>query len=702
MKREWADDELIEHWTLLPNELEWLTNKTGATRLGFAALLKYFQQEGCFPHSPHDVPAPAIAYLTRQVSVAAALWVQYDWAGRAIKYHRAQIRTHLGFREATVADAEAATAWLCAEVLPHDQRPEHLLEAVRQHFRAARIEPPTAERLDRVVRSAIAQFEEHVTRQVMARLSAPTLQSLEALLNVGAGESKAEEKAASEEGAEAVTSTLAHLKVDPGRASLESVLTEIARLEQLRRLNLPPDLFQDVSPKLIQSWRRRVVAEELHELRRHPDPLRMTLLAAFCQVRRHEITDSLLELLMHIIHRIGMRAERRVEKQLIGEIKRVAGKNNLLCRMAETALEHPEGIVREVLYPVVSEQTLRDLVREFKAQGTTYRQQVYTVMRASYSHHYRRMTPLLLQALEFRSNNDAHQPVIRALELIVRYAGRTQHYYDAKEEVPLDGVVKSMWRDQVVEQDGRGHLRIDRIKYEISVLQALRERLRCKEIWVVGAHRYRNPDEDLPADFEVQRETYYAALQQPLAAEEFVNRLKQQMAEELAALDHGLPKNPAVRILTKGHGWISLSPLEPQPEPTNLIRLKAELMQRWPMTSLLDILKETDLRTGFSSFFKSPTGREHLVRFTLQKRLLLSLYGLGTNTGLKRVSAGDHGEAIVIYCMCVAASSPEISYAMRLRRWSMRFFRRGSRTSGGKERRLALQTPKSLARGIRI
>jgi hypothetical protein len=28
MKHEWADDELIEHWALLPNELEWLTNKT--------------------------------------------------------------------------------------------------------------------------------------------------------------------------------------------------------------------------------------------------------------------------------------------------------------------------------------------------------------------------------------------------------------------------------------------------------------------------------------------------------------------------------------------------------------------------------------------------------------------------------------------------------------------------------------------------
>jgi hypothetical protein len=63
------------------------------------------------------------------------------------------------------------------------------------------------------------------------------------------------------------------------------------------------------------------------------------------------------------------------------------------------------------------------------------------------------------------------------------------------------------------------------------------------------------------------------------------------------------------------------------------------------MTSLLDMLKETDLRTGFSKAFKSATGRESLDPATLQKRLLLCLYGLGTNTGLKRVSSGAGAES---------------------------------------------------------
>ncbi len=55
---------------------------------------------------------------------------------------------------------------------------------------------------------------------------------------------------------------------------------------------------------------------------------------------------------------------------------------------------------------------------------------------------------------------------------------------------------------------------------------------------------------------------------------------------------------------------------------------------------MLDILKEADLRIGFTDNFKSLASREALDRETIQKRLLLCLYGLGTNTGLLRISNG--------------------------------------------------------------
>ena len=83
----------------------------------------------------------------------------------------------------------------------------------------------------------------------------------------------------------------------------------------------------------------------------------------------------------------------------------------------------------------------------------------------------------------------------------------------------------------------QGRPRIDRITYEICALEALRDQLRCKEVWVAGANRYRNPDEDLPADFDAQRAGHYQALDLPLDASAFIDGLREEMHAALAQLD---------------------------------------------------------------------------------------------------------------------------------------------------------------------
>ena len=117
------------------------------------------------------------------------------------------------------------------------------------------------------------------------------------------------------------------------------------------------------------------------------------------------------------------------------------------------------------------------------------------------------------------------------------------------------------------------------------------------------------------------------------------------MTAALEQLNESIPTNPHVHLLSKAGGWISLSPLPPQPQPQHLRLLKGELGTRWPMIELLDILKETDLRVRFTDRFHTQTLRENLDRAMIQKRLLLGLYGLGTNIGLKRVCAGDQSES---------------------------------------------------------
>jgi len=85
VQREWAEEDLIASWTLVGEDWGLVGNKTGATRLGFSLLLKFFELEARFPHNASEVPAPAVDYVAEQVKVHPGEFAHYDWNGRAIE-----------------------------------------------------------------------------------------------------------------------------------------------------------------------------------------------------------------------------------------------------------------------------------------------------------------------------------------------------------------------------------------------------------------------------------------------------------------------------------------------------------------------------------------------------------------------------------------------------------------------------------------
>jgi hypothetical protein len=199
-------------------------------------------------------------------------------------------------------------------------------------------------------------------------------------------------------------------------------------LQQLQALQLPEPLLAPLSARYLRRMHLWVTAESLTQLRRHPDSRRYALITWFCYGHMRDITDRLIELLLQLVHKMSTQAERRVDEELLTDIKRVTGKTRLLFQMAAVALAHPAEAVQEVIYPVVGLETLRNLVTEGAATGHFYRDKVQRVMQGSYSHHYRRMVPALLDVLAFQSNNDRRQPVIEALDVLRQYASSVQRY----------------------------------------------------------------------------------------------------------------------------------------------------------------------------------------------------------------------------------------------------------------------------------
>jgi TnpA family transposase len=250
----------------------------------------------------------------------------------------------------------------------------------------------------------------------------------------------------------------------------------------------------------------------------------------------------------------------------------------------------------------------------------------------------------LLSVLEFRSNNTTHRPVLDALQLIARYANAGNlRYYPAGETVPVHRGIAGEWEALVYANDAHHRQRVVRMVYEVCTFQALREQLRCKEIWVVGADRWRNPAEDLPTDFEKRRVEHYAAFRKPLDPTEFVDELREEMRAELDALQGALPRYDWLTISDRASGPITLTPLAAAPEPRNLRRLKQAVHTRWGVVPLIDMLKEAVLRTGCLRRVTSVADRGNLHEDVLAERLLLAIYAYGTNTGIRAVASGAHG-----------------------------------------------------------
>ena len=634
-----------ESWTLGLADKAVVATKRRANQLSFAVLLLFYRSRGRFPRHASEIELETIVAVAGQIGAAVEPIDVVDLDERTLKRHRAEIRALFGFREATVADGDALTEWLSNHAVSDNRDMVELASALERRCRALKIEPPGADRIERIVRAALHAYDERFCADIHRQLPSDTRKRLDALLRPAAA---AEQTIpADDEPDGPVPAVLMHLRSDPGGPGVNSLQAELAKLDLVRKLGLPADLFAHARSHDVERYSQRVAVEAPYELRRHAEPFRLTALAAFAHLRGRSLTDGLVDLLIETIHRIGAHAERKVERELLDDLKRVSGKQNILFELADASLARPDGVVREVVFPVAGEQTLRDLVKEWKATGPAYRTTLRTVVRNSYSGHYRRMTPKVLQALEFRSNNEGHRPVILAIELLRRHADSKERVFPTDEDVPFDGIVNGLWRDAVMETDAQGRKRINRITYEICVLQALRARLRCKEIWVVGANRYRNPDEDLPADFETERAPYYAALKLPIEVDRFIEGLKAEMRTELGVLDAGLPSNADVRLVERrGKSWIRLTPLDAQPDPDNIVRIKSELQSKWSMTGLLDMVKESDLRLGLTDAFKSPTSHENLDRSALRPRLLLCLHGLGTNAGLQRMASLGSGVTI--------------------------------------------------------
>jgi TnpA family transposase len=626
MKEYWTDKELQEYWRLSSCEMDLLKNKKDFNRLGVAVSLKYYQYMFIHLRINTDVSKLIVQYIALQLQLDHELFYQYDLHGRTAKRDREEIKEYIGITYNISTATEILRKHLVEDVIPSGNYDIDYLTAISyDYLRKNKAKLPKVESLGRIIKSSIFEFEKHLFNTISQNIDSETRETLVQIIETEEGDTN--------------SLTLKELKEDFGAATVNSILQETKKYRILKNIKLPTGILESYTPKLLDKYCNRVENEHPAEIKLHPEDIKFAYLVIYIFLRRSTILDNILDSTVRIISKFTKKAENYTDKEIIERVKKVRSKEKILFSIATASLKNRQSIIEDVIFPAAGGETiLQNIVSEKDPEYNSYGRVVQRRMRSSYSHHYRRIAKEVYDLIDFKTDTPDSMLLMSAVKIIKAYRAGSL-YFPKKVSIPVSGVVLPGWENFVAEDSALG--RIKKINYELAVLCAIREKLRYREIWAEGAYKYRNPGKDLPHDFGSNPGKYFDLLNMAENPDEFISNLKYDLDRHLAQLNRNIPGNKKVKILKRDDGWICLSPSKKQKDPINIEKIKKEIKSRWPSIELLDVLKETDLRTGFSHAFKNTGSKDILSKKELQKRLILSIYAYGTNTGMKRVISGS-------------------------------------------------------------
>ena len=606
-----------ENWTLTFDEHKFIAEKPEKSRLDYAQRIRYYSAFGKFPRKSDPLSAQIIDYLADQIE--SPMMPSQDLTLRQIQRRNSEIRKFINLSPLSEDKMASLQAWVSKQ--PHflTESSEGIDHQIRQWCLSRQYEPPSNRDIERLVVSIKSKYDLAEYERIIEKISDESVRSLLGSMDARHG-----------------YPSLLDIRADPGRVSKSNFNLMCARVQFIQELELPEGYISTLQPEWRSDVCRKFTKLKPTELRRIAPTSQAAMYAVYLNSRKPEITDALVEMLTGAVHKFRTKAVKTIDSRLTQNARQAYNKEKLLLDILKAALENPNAPVSEVIFPLINEKDAQALVKKQGSQRE-WAADVFSVMQSSWQGHYRSMLKNLLKTVEFHSNNSQFKPILKALDWIhVNFDNRSQIVY-GRDQIPIENVINDIDRPAVIRPDKT----IDKYSYELCVVTALRDKLRCREIWVQGSIQYKNPDDDIPEDFETHREGYYEDLGLNVNAARFVEGIKQELTHQLLAFDDEYAQNAKINITPTLKPSFKITPLTPQNPPASLELAKDEFVTNWGITSLVDMLKETALATDFTNVFKSVGQHQHIDPITLKLRLILSLYGLGTNTGLKRISAAS-------------------------------------------------------------
>ena len=625
MKQHWTHIELVKYWTLSQDEIRVINTKSN--KLIYSIKMKYFDINGLMLTASDLVPSVVINFIKEQINISKKDFSSYDWDSRTSRQHNIEIREYYGFKKFNNTDYQRIRDYLYENVIIQGSSKGEALNNILAYLYKEKIDPPSIKELRRYINKVYAEYEHSLFNSIEEKLTLKNKHQLNNIIKIQSDGN----------------SILFLLKSNVGKISTPTIKAEITKLEYIKDTGVFTKNLMGIIPrKVLKRYHDKLSILKISDLMRirKANPLQYYgMIGCFCLYKGAKLFDILIEIFIRRFHKIEQKAKANAKQELWD----CQEQNNLLFdNLVDISISKPDGVIREAIYPQVGGLAKLEQAKLSKESKEITKQYLeYKHLSKLYIHHHRSNIFLILQHLNMQSNS-TNNTLDTILHIIAKLEDTKYQevYYPPENQMLMEGIISAKELGVVNASEGK----TIRVYYELAVLRKLRKELRCKNIWIKDSLKYCDPEKDFPSDFYSRKNYYCDLLNLDTAGDVEVSKVKQSLLKVTKELNETIGSNPNVRIgIKRGKPHIYVTPHVAQEEPQNLVMLKQNILKKWGNLSLLNILKESDIRIGLTTEIIDITDKSSMDPELLRQRLLLCIYSMATNTDFKRICNGTEG-----------------------------------------------------------
>lgn len=358
-----------------------------------------------------------------------------------------------------------------------------------------------------------------------------------------------------------------------------------------------------IRQSLRKALARRALRSDAHRLRELAGPHRYAALACFLQELHAETADALMDLHAKLMTGTYRRAQKRLDETLKEHRRQVMRTLRSFRTVAQLVLSEDvaDEDLRAAVLDRISTEKLQEQLAGAEEWLTGRRSDVFPFVKDRFSY-LRQFAPTLLEKLDLKAEPTGNHDLVEATR-ILQEMNRT-----GKRKVPEDALTNFIKKKTrlFVEEDGSGE-GFNRAGYESAVLTAVRDEIRCGNLYVEGSSRYR-PTRDFfmpERACEERRERFFARSGFPADPKTAKSHLKKRLGSTYDRFLKGLLKNGYVSVDEEGQWQLGSDPSEALSEEDEeaLDRLMDWLEKKARRIRLPDLLIEVDNDLRFTRHF---------------------------------------------------------------------------------------------------